>query len=66
MNNNTNTPQSDVVVVERAEKFSTSDNRIVATYPGLPDNKQINYNKPWRQIIRRVVSDGGSNHEDLS
>lgn len=25
----------------------------------------INRNKPWRVVIRRIISDGGSNYEDV-
>lgn len=25
----------------------------------------LNKNKPWRQIIRRIIADGGSNNKDI-
>ena len=28
--------------------------------------KEINHNKPWRIVIRRIVSDGRSDYENIS
>lgn len=46
------------------EETSTSERESIPILTGqeaLPLNK----NKPWRQIIRRLVSDGKSDNENL-
>lgn len=49
---------------EHIETVSSDKNSFVL--PGIITDKEINRNKPWRIVIRRVVSDGGSNYENIS
>lgn len=49
---------------EHIETVSSDKNSFVL--PGIITDNEINRNKPWRIVIRRVVSDGGSNYENIS
>lgn len=48
---------------ERVETIS-SDNNVISISEGTTV-QEINRNKPWRSVIRRVVSDGRSDYEDI-
>lgn len=43
---------------------TSSEKSVVITT--LEDKQEINYNKPWRNVIRRIISDGGDDYENLS
>lgn len=45
-------------------KTQSSDMKVIS---GLlsDEEKSLNKNKPWRIVVRRIVSDGGSNYEDI-
>lgn len=48
---------------ERIETISSESNAIAVLHP---QTEEINRNKPWRVVIRRIVADGGSNYENVS
>ncbi len=62
MNQNSNITSSSTS--ERIETVSMSNETIVLSESVKEQN--INRNKPWRVVIRRIVSDGGSTYEDIS
>lgn len=62
MNENINSTTS--TTSEYSEK-STSNGNILKIMSD-ENNSSINRNKPWRRVIRRIVSDGRSDYENIS
>lgn len=50
------------ITSERIETISSESNAIAVLQP---KTEEINRNKPWRVVIRRIVSDGGSDYENI-
>jgi len=51
-------------IIENVESVTDHSN-VEYTDNHLQNLTTINYNKPWRVVIRRIVSDGGNNYEDI-
>lgn len=62
MNQNNNITSSTINV----QLETASSNSNASALLQKKNENDINRNKPWRIVIRRVVSDGGSNYKDIS
>ncbi len=50
------------ITSERIETISSASSAIAVLQQ---KTEEINRNKPWRVVIRRIVSDGGSDYENI-
>lgn len=60
----TETTTNQMTNVDDISTSSSQSNNIVVQ--NNTTNEPINHNKPWRIIIRRTISDGGSENQGLS
>ncbi len=60
----TETATNIMMKTEDTSTSSSQSNNIIIQ--NNTKDEVINYNKPWRIIIRRRISDGGSENQDLS